>query len=194
LLPNFSRWAFCFLPPVNLDLSPFFLLLSLFVFILFLLGLFGLLIPSFLYIGCCSSGLHHSRIFRLLPVSGRELQTRTRCDDRCRRMTFARSQGPKKIVGCHKKEQEMEINPKKLTIEPVYPLLNFTLPGFFTVCVFVYKTRQFRSPPTFPPPFDKLGVLPSFRLVRWPLCDSTPLSTAGSVVAEAVCKPGPMQF
>ncbi len=68
---------------------------SLFVFIFFLLGLFGLLIPSFIYIGCCSSGLHHSRIFRLLPVWGRELQTRTRCDDRCRRITSARSQGPK---------------------------------------------------------------------------------------------------
>ncbi len=97
LLPNFSRAPFCFLPPVNLDFSSFFLLLSLFVFILFLLGLFGLLIPSF--IGCCSSGLHHSRIFRLLPVSGRELQTRTRCDDRCRRITSARSQGPTKSTG-----------------------------------------------------------------------------------------------
>jgi hypothetical protein len=43
--------------------------------------------------------LHHSRIFRLLPVSGRELQTRTRCDDRCRRITSARSQGPTKSTG-----------------------------------------------------------------------------------------------
>jgi len=73
----------------------------------------------------------------------------------------------------------------KFTIEPVYPLLNFTLPGFFTICVFVYKTRKFRSPPL--SPLDKLGVLPSFRLVHWPLCNSTPLSTANSVVAEVVC-------
>jgi hypothetical protein len=42
--------------------------------------------------------------------SGHELQMRTRCDDRCRRITSARSEGPKKIVGCHKKKQEMEIN------------------------------------------------------------------------------------
>jgi hypothetical protein len=70
---------------------------SLSICILFLLGLFGLLIPSF--VGCCSSGFHHSRIFRLLPVSGRELQTRTRCDDRCRRITSARSQGSTKSAG-----------------------------------------------------------------------------------------------
>ncbi len=108
-------------PLVNLDFSPFFLLLSLFVFILFLLGLFGLLIPSFIYIGCCSSGLHPSRIFRLLPVSGRELPTRTRCDDRCRRITSARSQGPKKIVGCHKKKQEMEINLRSLRSNQFIP-------------------------------------------------------------------------
>ncbi len=151
MLPNFSRWAFCGLPPVNLDLSPFFLLLSLFVFILFLLGLFGLLIPSFLYIGCCSSGLHHSRIFRSLPVSGRELQTRTRCDDRCRRMTFARSQGPKKIVGCHKKKQEMEINPKKFTIEPVYPLLNLPFLVFSQSVFLFIKQDSLGAPPLSPP-------------------------------------------